>query len=200
MDNTTLENSIQEESARAIAAIKEKAALEVQRLEERYAAELERFRKKVVDETEARLKQELFRLENIAMLERKKLRLVSLERFINRMVDDVMKGIRSHPRYRQFLVDAACSAVAQISGDLEVRLKPEDLAFEPNIAEAIRAAGSHQRMVIKADAGVQWGGCLVLDQADGRIFNHSLERIYFRKVLLIRRKAMKILLDHAGTS
>lgn len=198
MDNTTLENSIQEESARVIAAIREKAALEVQRLEERYAAELERFRKQVVDETEARLKQELFRLENIAMLERKKLKLVSVERFINRMVDDVMKQIRSHPRYRQFVVDAACIAVAQISGDMKVRLNPEDLAFEPDIAAAIRAAGSHQRMVIQADAGVQWGGCLVLDEAQGRIFNHTLERIYFRKALLIRRKAMKILMDHAG--
>lgn len=196
MDNTTLEDSIQEESARVIAAIREKAALEVQRLEDRYAAELESFRKQVVDETEARLKQELFRLENIAMLERKKLRLVSVERFINRMVDDVMKGIRSHSRYRQFLVDAVCSAVAQISGDVKVRLNPEDLAFEPDIAAAIRAAGSHQRMVIQADAGVQWGGCLVSDEAQGRIFNHTLERIYFRKALFVRRKAMKILTEH----
>ena len=106
MDKTTLENSIREESARAIAAIKEKEALEIRQLDETYAAEIESFRKQTEAETEARLQQELSKLENRAILERRKLKLQSVEQFINRMVDEVVKGIRDNPHYKQFLLDA----------------------------------------------------------------------------------------------
>ncbi|HOD62941.1 MAG TPA: hypothetical protein PKO04_01635, partial [Smithellaceae bacterium] len=126
MDNTSLENSIKRASEEMIAEIREKEARELGRLDEDYAAEIERFRKTMEAETRSRMDQELSRLENRAVLERKKLKLTTVERFIQRIVEDVMRGIRSHPRYRQFLMDAAAGAAAQIPENVEVRLAPDD--------------------------------------------------------------------------
>lgn len=193
MDNTTLENSILRASEEMIAGIREKEARELRQMEEDYAAEVERFRKKTEAETQARLDQELSRLENRAVLERKKLKLTTVERFIHRMVDDVMKGIRSHPRYRQFLTDAAALAAEEISGDVEVRLSPADMMLEKELAAAVQSAESERQVRIEADAAIGWGGCLVADHAGGRVFNRTLERIYFRKALLIRRKVLQVL-------
>lgn len=195
MDNTSLENSIKRASEEMIADLREKEARELGRLDEEYAAEIERFRKTMEAETRSRMDQELSRLENRAVLERKKLKLTTVERFIHRIVEDVMKGIRSHPRYRQFLMDAAAGAAAQIPGDVEVRLAPEDGIFGKDIAAAIRPAGSDRQVRIEADVGIGWGGCLVVDPVRGCIFNRTLERIHFRKALQIRRKVLQVLRD-----
>jgi vacuolar-type H+-ATPase subunit E/Vma4 len=200
MDNTSLENSIKRASEEMIAEIREKEARELGRLDEDYAAEIEHFRKKTQEETQARMDQELSRLENRAVLERKKLKLTTVERFIQRIVEDVMRGIRSHPRYRQFLMDAAAGAAAQIPENVEVRLAPDDGILGKDIAAAIRSAGSDRQVRIETDAAIGWGGCLVVDAARGRIFNRTLERIYFRKALQIRRKALQVLQDKAGTA
>jgi len=200
MDNTSLENSIKRASEEMIAEIREKEARELGRLDEDYAAEIERFRKTMEAETRSRMDQELSRLENRAVLERKKLKLTTVERFIQRIVEDVMRGIRSHPRYRQFLMDAAAGAAAQIPENVEVRLAPDDGILGKDIAAAIRSAGSDRQVRIETDAAIGWGGCLVVDAARGRIFNRTLERIYFRKALQIRRKVLQVLQDKAGTA
>jgi len=59
MNNTTLENSIREEAARAIAVIKEKEADEIRKLNEDYALKINDFRKKSETETQTRIDQEL---------------------------------------------------------------------------------------------------------------------------------------------
>lgn len=198
MDSTTLESSIRKESEERIADVLEKEAAEMKRLDEEYAAELEHFRQKIETETQARIDQELSRVENRAVLERKKMALASMENFINRMVDDVMKQIRQNPGYRPFLVDAARHAVTQISGSVEVRLNPEDMVMEKDIRMAILSAGNQRNVEIKADKSIGWGGLVIVDEAAGRVFNHTLERRYFRRAGLVRRRALKILQDGAG--
>jgi vacuolar-type H+-ATPase subunit E/Vma4 len=195
MDKNTLESSIKAESERAIAVIKEKEAAEIKRLDEIFATEMDGFRKEAKADTEARLQQELSKISNKATLERRKLRLTSLEDFINRTVDEVVKNLRKNLHYKQFLINVVCDAAGGISGVAEVHLKSEDLVLEKEILEAIKAKCSCESVFIKGDPGIKWGGCLVLDDAGSRIFNNTIERIYLRKSLMIRRKVMKMLMD-----
>lgn len=193
MTVSPLEKSILGESSRAVAAVKEKEALEIRQMEETCAAAIDLFRKQAEAQTEERLRQELSKIANRAVLERRKIRLERVERFINGLVGEVMQTIRDNPHYRQFLLDALLDAVGKIPAGVEVRLKPEDIVWEKEISAALRSAGEKRDIVIKGDATIQWGGCLVWDEAGGRIFNQTLERIYFRKSLLIRQRVMNVL-------
>ncbi|MCE5213044.1 MAG: hypothetical protein LLG40_16000 [Deltaproteobacteria bacterium] len=197
MNNTTLENSIREEAARAIAVIKEKEADEIRKLNEDYALKINDFRKKSETETQTRIDQELSRLENRAILERRKLTLTSVEQFISRMVDEVMKEIRSNPLYGQFILNSIGSIVNQVPAGVEVRLNKDDLVLEKEILATTGAQSRSNSVIIKEDPKIKWGGCLVLDEAGSRIFNNTMERIYFRKSLLIRQKVMSLLTDHS---
>lgn len=195
MDGTTLEQAIQDESARMIADIREKEKAERTRLEEDYASQLEHFQKQTEAATKARLDQEISKVQNRAALESKKLRLLSLERFIAQMVEDVATGIRCHPRYKPYVIDAVCEVLKRISGEAEIRLALQDLAWKDDISAAIRDKVGDRKFVFIEDPDTRWGGCLIHDKKQGRIFNHTLERIYFRKSTLIRREVMKRLAD-----
>jgi vacuolar-type H+-ATPase subunit E/Vma4 len=192
-----LENSIRAEAARIITESREKEALEIRQLDETCKDEMDNFQKQTQAKTDTRLKQELSILENKAILERRKFKLQSTEKFVNSIVNELMKGIRDNTLYRKFLIGAVCNIVKQIPAGVEVRLKPEDLSLEKEIMTAIGAAGRNQSVVVKGDPNILWGGCLVWDQAQKRIFNNTIERIYFRKSLLIRQKVMKILTEQS---
>jgi vacuolar-type H+-ATPase subunit E/Vma4 len=195
--NDALENSIRAEAARIITESGEKEALEIKQLDEAYKDEMNNFQKQTQAKTDARLKQELSILENKAILERRKFKLQSTEKFINSIVDELMKGIRDNTLYRKFLIDSVRNIVKQIPAGVEVRLKPEDLYLKKEIMTAIGDVGRNQSVVVKGDPTILWGGCLVWDQAQKRIFNNTIERIYFRNSLLIRQKVMNILTEQS---
>ncbi len=193
MDKTPLESSIREESERTIHAIREKEASEIRHLDEAFATEIEGFRMKNDAETDARISQELSRLENRGILERKKHRLGIIEEFINRIVDEAVREMRNAQRYRTFLLKAVCDAVSLIRGRAEVGLKGEDLVFEKEIMDALKAASFNPDIAIQEDGAIKWGGCIVHDESGGYIFNGTIERIYFRKSPTIRREVVRVL-------
>jgi len=197
MDNTTLENSIREEAARAIAAIREKEALEIRQMDEAYSAEMEYFRKQVEAETEIRIRQEISKLENRALLERRKTKIQSTEQFIQRTVDQAMKNIRENPGYMPFLLKAIGDSVKMTDADADVKLSKEDIHLGKDILAVLASMDIQKNIAISEDPNIHWGGCLVWDKGKGRIFNNTLERIYFRKSLLIRQKAMNLLMKNA---
>ncbi|MGC9194025.1 MAG: hypothetical protein ACP5IL_01060 [Syntrophobacteraceae bacterium] len=196
MPQTSLEGSIREKAARLVAAIREKEAKEIGRLEGALRAEIEGFAKKVESDTEARLPRELAKMENSAELAQRKLRLSGVDNFIELIMGEVVRGLRQEPGYVQFLLNAVLDGVQRASGEVQVRLKAEDLALEPQIRAMIKTAASNREPAIREEAKIKWGGCLVVDVAGGRIFNYTIERIYFRETLLIRREIMKILPDN----
>lgn len=197
MSGTSLESSIREESARLLAAIGEKEAAEIRRLEDSFRAELESFTDKVEADTQARLRQELARMENRASLERRKLKLLGVDNFISQVMDEVVSELRLGPDYKRFMLDAVVDAARQTPAEVEVGLMAEDLALESEIRKTLKTAGLNGDMAIARDATIKWGGCLVRDVLGGRIFNYTLERIYYRKTVMIRREIMKILPDHS---
>lgn len=193
MDKTPLESSIREESRRMILAIREKETSEIKKLEKDYAAEIEKFKKKNEDEIEAKIAQETDRLENMSIIERKKLKLRVIEDFVDHLVEETAKEMRNDPRYKKFLLHTVCDAASQIQGRVEVSLKKEDRVFEKEIMEAVKADGKNRDIAIHEDNTIKWGGCIVQDEPGGRIFNGTIERIYFRKSFMIRQEVIRIL-------
>jgi vacuolar-type H+-ATPase subunit E/Vma4 len=193
MNKTPLESSIREESERAIHAIKETEISEVKKLDETYTAEIENFRKKSRAEADEKIRQELSRLKNRSILERKKLKLRIIEEFINSVVGEAVKKMRNDQRYKRFLSDTIYAALGQIGTKAEVHLKKEDLVFGKEIIDSVKAAGGTSDIIIKEDSTITWGGCIVHDEDGGRIFNNTIERIYFRKSFAIRQEIMRIL-------
>jgi len=193
MKQLPLEESIRKESEEAVRAIREQEALEIKELDEACAAEIEEFRDNTEAEGRAKIEQGLSRLENKGILERKKLKLRGLDDFMGRMVEKAVQIMREDPRYRTFLLDRVRDASGGIETGIEVSLKKEDLALEKEIMEAAGKAGRNPDVAVREDAAIQWGGCTIRDEADGRIFNSTIERIYYRKSPTIRREIMKIL-------
>lgn len=189
----TLENSIREESERIIGATKEKERSEIKELEETCAKEIEDFRKKTEAETAEKIAEELSKLENKSILERKKFKLQALEDFISHIVEDAVKEIRKDRRYKPFLTNAVTEVRDLTGNTLKVSLGEKDRIFENELREVLTKAGSNRNIIIEEDRTIKWGGAIVHDEEGGRIFNNSIERIYFRKARTIHREVLRIL-------
>jgi hypothetical protein len=193
MDKTPLESSIWEESRSAIAAIKERETVQIQELDAACDAEIAAFSQQIEAQTRSRIQQEVFKVKNRGIVQRKKHKLRFVEEFITRIVDEAVKGIRNDARYKNFLIDALSDALGRMQDTAEVGLKQEDLAFRKEIMDAMHNAGKGPNIVVTDDDTIVWGGCIVHDLSGGRIFNATIERIYFRKSQAIRREVVRIL-------
>jgi hypothetical protein len=188
-----LENAIREEAGLALAAIARKEAEQMRMLDEAHAAEMEDFRKRILSQTEAGILQESSRAENRSGLDLKKLKLRSIEAFIGRSFETVLHEIRQDPRYQPFLFDAVIEAVGRASEGVEIRLSREDLACEDDIRVLLKTKAAGRKVSFVEDPSVKSGGCIIFDIAGGRIFDNSIERLYFRKLHMIRREVMTLM-------
>jgi len=193
MKQPLLEESIRKESEEAISAVREKEAAEIKDLDEACAAEIEEFKKKTEAETRARIEQEQSRLENKGLLERRKLKLRGLDAFIGRMVEEAVGIIRNDPRYKTFILDRVREAAGETQGNFEVFLNKDDLPLEEKIMAAAEKVGRNPDVAVREDPAIRWGGCAIRDASEGRIFNSTIDRIYYRNTAAIRREITKIL-------
>lgn len=193
MNDMPLETSIREESQRVIRALREKEAFEIERMEENCETEIEGFRTKIKEDTRSRILQELSRLENRAILERRKLKTRIIEDFIAHTVKEAVNDLRKSPGYKNFLRETVLDATGRIEGKTMVLLKAEDLVFEKELLDVLKASGRNPDIAIREDDTIVWGGCIVPDEKGGRIFNGTIERVYFRKSRSIRREVMRVL-------
>ena len=193
MDKTPLESSIWEESRSAIQAIRDKEAAHIKELDAACDAEIAAFKDRIEEQTRSRIQQEVFKLKNRGIVERRKHKLHAVEEFITSIVDEAVNGIRHDVRYQNFLIDAIRDALENIRDSAEVSLKKEDLVFREEIMDAVQNAGNGPEVAISNNDTIVWGGCIVHDAAGGRIFNSTIERIYFRKSPAIRREVVRIL-------
>lgn len=193
MDKLSLESAIRNETEEAIRAIGEKEAAEIKKLNDEYAAEVDDFRNRAMSQTDALISQESSRVENRANLDLKKHKLRSAEAFISRTVEAAMKTIREHPDYKNFFTVALGDAAARIPAKAEVRLMRDDLVFAGEIREELKDTTKGSDIILVEDRTIRWGGCIIVDDSGGRIFDNTIERSYFRKAPVIRREVMKFL-------
>ena len=192
-DSKTLESAIQDEAGKAMAEIALKEAAEIKRLDEVHRASLDDFKKLTQDQTDARIRQESSRAENRAALDLKKFKLLSVEAFINRRVEEAVKEIRNAPRYKQFLLDSAAKALGCASQSIDVRICPNDLIYQDEIRSYLTQLDHSKSISVTEDPSIKWGGCVVVEKDGGRIFDMSVERIYFRRFRVIRQEVMKLI-------
>lgn len=194
---SALEVAIRDKAEKAISEIARRESEEMKKLDDTCAGELEEFRRQSAARTDAGIARESTRVKNRAGLELRKLKLKHVEEFITRTVEEVVKGIRDNPGYKNFLAGAVRDAVGRIPAGAEIRIKKEDIVFENDIRRAVeRAGGKHA--VISEDGTIKWGGCIIVDVHGGRVFDGTIERVYYRKAPVIRFEIMKLLGNPPG--
>jgi len=200
MNKISLEDSIKDEAEEIIRNLAQKEAEDIEVLNDAHAAEMDDFSKSIKAQTDERIRMETSRIENRASLDLKKLKIRSIESLISKSVEEAVKTIRDKPLYKRFLLDAIVNAAGQIpAGSAEIHLEKSDMALERSIREALKSAGaSGGDIMFMEDNRIRWGGCIIVDMSDGRVFDSTVERIYFRKSLLIRQEAMRLLGESPG--
>jgi flagellar biosynthesis/type III secretory pathway protein FliH len=195
MDKKSLESAIMDEAEKALRALTLKEAEEIKKLDDAYSSEINDFANRLRSQTDAKISQESSKVENRAALDLKKLKLKSVETFISHAIEEAVKSININPNYKKFIINAVVDAVGRIPDGVEVRLMNGDLATEKEIRDALKSAGKNNDITVLEDGTIKWGGCIIVDMSGGRIFDNTIERVYFRKSLLIRREVMSLLGD-----
>jgi flagellar biosynthesis/type III secretory pathway protein FliH len=191
-NSSSLESAIRDKAENAIREIARLEAEQIKKLDEAYTAELEDFRKQSAARTDAKISQESARVKNRAVLEVRKLKLKRLEEFITRTVEEIAKGIRDNPRYKNFLLYAVRDAIRLIPKGAEIGIKKEDFNLEKDILQAVEEEGGRDASV-REDRNIKWGGCIIVDAPGGRIFDGTIERACYRKSPVIRLEVMRAL-------
>ncbi len=197
MDKSSLENAIRNEAERKIHAISLKETEEINKLDDTFAADLRNFKRRMESQTDARIRQESEKIKNRASLDLRKLKLKNFEAFMDRTVQEVTTRIRSHPRYKQFLLESIVAAVRHITAGVDIKLNKEDLVFTKEILDRVKDIAASNEVSIIEDHTIELGGSIVVDKVGSRIFDTTIERVYFRKSQAIRRQAMGIFSNSA---
>ena len=197
-DEAGLINSLRESSAHKKAVIMQQADDEIRKLKRSYISDIEELKKKINDETTSKIDQELSKIRNRALIEKKKLQLRIIEDFIATMVEEAIRELRSSgkDRYKEFLLDSVDASLSQIEGgEALVYVSEEDMGLEDiNIKEAImRKAGHSPDISIAVDKGITQGGAIVVDKERGLYYTSTIERIVYRKYDEIRKEVLSIL-------
>jgi vacuolar-type H+-ATPase subunit E/Vma4 len=197
-DEAGLINSIRESSAHKKTVIMQKADDEIRKLERSYISDIEKLKKKINDETTSKIDQELSKIRNRALIEKKKLQLRIIEDFIATMIKEAIRELRSSgkDRYKEFLLDSVDESLSHIKeGEALVYISEEDMMLEgTNIKETImQKAGHSPDISIVVDKGIAQGGAIVFDKERGLYYNSTIERIVYRKFDEIRKKVLNIL-------
>ena len=191
-------NSLRESSAHKKTAIKKQADDEIKKLERSYIADIEELKKKIDDETTRKIDQELSKIRNRALIEKKKLRLRIIEDFISDMIEEAIRELRSSgkERYNKFLLDSVDESLSHINEEEAlVYISEEDMMPEgTNMKETImQKAGHSPDISIVVDTGITQGGAIVFDKEKGLYYNSTIERIVYRKLDEIRKEVLSIL-------
>ncbi len=197
-DEKGLINSLRESSAHKKSVIMQQAEDEISKLERSYISDIEELKKKINDETTSKIDQELSKIRNRALIEKKKLQLRIIEDFIATLVEEAIGELRKSgkDRYKEFLLDSVDESLSQIKGgEALVYISEEDMGLEGiNIKETImQKAGHSPDISIAADKGITQGGAIVIDKERGLYYNSTVERIVYRKYDEIRKKVLNIL-------
>lgn len=197
-DEAGLISSLRESSAHKKTVIMQQADDEIRKLERSYISDIEELKKKINDETTSKIDQELSKIRNRALIEKKKLQLRIIEDFIATMIEEAIRELRSSgkDRYKEFLLDSVDESLSQIKeGEALVYISEEDMMLEgTNTKEIImQKAGHSPDISIVVDKGITQGGAIVFDKGRGLYYNSTIERIVYRKFDEIRKKVLNIL-------
>jgi len=197
-DETELIGSLRESSAHKKSVIMQQADDEIGKLEKSYVSDIEELKKKINDETSSKIDQELSKIRNRALIEKKQLQLRIIEDFIATMIEEAIGELRDsgNDRYKEFLLDAVDESISQIKrGEALVYISEEDMMLEgTNIKETImQKAGHSPDISIVVDKDITQGGAIVFDKERGLYYNSTIERIVYRKFDEIRKKVLNIL-------
>ncbi|MCP4717661.1 MAG: hypothetical protein GY868_21265 [Deltaproteobacteria bacterium] len=191
--NPELLDAIRQRAVGKIAGLKKSAAQEVRSFHERQVAALCAFKSKSDAEAAAKIKQQIGRIRNRSLIEKKKLALCLQDEFIRSMVQEVICELHGKfsERYLRYLRDGITAALHEIpNGRARVLVAERDLAQMDKLQK--QSDWPHTISFV-ADDVLAEGGAVVIDPVKGLRYNVSIERHLRRSYDQIRKAAKELL-------